>query len=149
MKLDELSKKEAEEFTEFTAQSHGIPYANLMTDPIDTDALRLIPESKARKAESAPFSLIDKRVRLASIKPLGEGAKEIKDDLGMRGYDVEIFAASPQGIERAFSKYKELSYAFETKAGALDISNEEITNLIKEVKGSEDIKKKIKAVSTN
>src|SRR3989344_5000166 len=46
-------------------------------------------------------------------------------------------------LEKAWSFYKDLSFATETKAGSLEISNDEIRKMMNEVRTKEDIKKLI------
>ena len=144
--LDSLHKEEEEEFVEMNAKNKGLGYVNLSKNPIDTDALRLISEEKTRESLAVPFSLINKNVSVAAVSLEEEHTKKIVAGLRSRGFEVQTFLASHASINRAVEKYKELSFAFETKAGALDISNEEIGNLVKEVKTSSDIKSKIEAV---
>ena len=144
--LDSLHKEEEEEFVEMNAKNKGLGYVNLSKNPIDTDALRLISEEKTRESLAVPFSLINKNVSVAAVSLEEEHTKKIVAGLRSRGFEVQTFLASHASINRAVEKYKELSFAFETKAGALDISNEEIVNLVKEVKTSSDIKSKIEAV---
>ena len=52
-------------------------------------------------------------------------------------------------MEKAWSKYKDLSYAIETKAGALEISNEGIAELLEKIKSLTDIKTSVEeAIAT-
>lgn len=146
LKIDELHKKEEEEYVKLAASKRGVDYVNLFETPIDTDALRLIIETKARTAKIAPFSVVSKKVAVAVINPDLSETQEVIDDLKKRGYTLHLFIASNASLSRAWDKYKELSFAFETKAGALDISNEQITDLVKEVRAITDIKKNIEDV---
>jgi type IV pilus assembly protein PilB len=146
LKLKNLRRKEEEEFLALAASRQGIGYINLFTTPIDTDALRLIPENTAREAKVAAFKLLDKKVDIAAVEPNGIKVSEIAEMLKRREYHPTIYLASPESVERAWSKYKEISFALETKSGALDISNEEITSLIENVKTTDDISNKINEV---
>jgi len=47
---------------------------------------------------------------------------------------------SSTSLERAWERYKDLSFAVETTAGVLDISGEDIQKLIKELKTLENIR---------
>ncbi|OHA90162.1 MAG: hypothetical protein A3F53_02700 [Candidatus Zambryskibacteria bacterium RIFCSPHIGHO2_12_FULL_48_10] len=49
-------------------------------------------------------------------------------------------------MEKVWERYKDLSYSFETKSGALDISNEEIVEITRKVHSLEDIKSMIESV---
>lgn len=140
-KLKFLKEKEEEALTLILAGKHGVPYIDLSTHPIDLDSLRIIKESEARKAGIAVFNATDKRIDVAVISPTKAETLAAIDDLKKRGFIPEIFMASHQSLERVWSRYKDLSYSFETKSGALDISNDEIINVTKKVNSIEDIKK--------
>jgi type IV pilus assembly protein PilB len=141
-----LHKKEEEELVSTLAEHHGVPYLDLSAHPIDIDALRIIKEADARSAEIAIFNATDKKIDVAVLSPKNEKTVETIEDLKRRGYDPEIFMVSHQGLERVWERYKDLSYSFETKSGALDISNEEILEITRKVSSLADVKKLIEGV---
>ena len=145
-KYEELRRKEEEEFLQLAASRQGLGFVNLTKTPIDTDALRLIPEAAAREAETVVFRLLNKKVDLATVNPNQPKVADIMSGLTKRGYFSTLYLSSPESVARAMEKYKEISFALETKAGAIDISNEEITSLIEKVKTVEDVKIKIEEV---
>ncbi len=143
LKIEELHKKEEEEYVKMAASRRAMSYVNLASSPIDTDALRLILETRARSAKIAPFVLVGKKVGVAVLNPDLADTQTVIKELGERGYTVSVHLASEASLTKAWDKYKELSFAFETKAGALDISNEQITNMVKTLHAMPDIKKNI------
>ncbi len=50
---------------------------------------------------------------------------------------------SHTSLNKVWDRYKDLSYSFETKSGALDISNEQITDFLSKVKTIPDVQKLI------
>lgn len=138
-KLDELRLKEEEDLVQLLSAKYGVEYINLVGTPVNSDALRLIKEEDARKALVAGFALVDKRVKIAVRNPESEATKNVTDNLTNAGYIPEIYIASKRSLEKAWLGYKDLSFARESRGGSLEISNEEITNIIKESKGLEDI----------
>ncbi len=138
-----LHEKEEEELASALSASYGIPYLDLSTYPINIDSLRIINETNARAADLAVFNNIDKKVDVAVLAPNNEKTIETIEDLKRRGYTPEIFMVSHQSLKKVWDRYKDLSYSFETKSGALDISNEEILALTKKVTSLDDIKKLI------
>ncbi|MBI2065761.1 MAG: type II/IV secretion system protein [Candidatus Zambryskibacteria bacterium] len=54
--------------------------------------------------------------------------------------------ASHASLQKVWDRYKDLSYSFETKSGALDISSEEILEMMKKITRLEDVKKMIEEV---
>ncbi len=145
-KLGELRIQEEEGLAEAMSKKYGLPYADLGISPIDIDALRIVHEKEAREAEVAPFNILNKDLSVGILSPNNPKALALVRDLEERGYKCSLFMVSHQSLERVWGRYKDLSYAMETKGGALDIENEEIQNLTKEVKTAEDIKKSIETV---
>lgn len=141
-----LRKKEEEELAAALAARHGVPYLDLSAHPINIDALRVIPEAEARGAGVAVFNATDKRIDVAVLSPQNEKALSVIENLKQRGYLPEIFMVSHASLEKVWERYKDLSYSFETKSGALDISNEEILKITKSVTSLTDIKKLIEGV---
>ncbi len=142
-RLDEFKRREEEDVAQILAARHGLEYADLAPVPINMDALRLVLEKDARDAKLAPFSLIGKRVKVAVVSPQNEKAKEIIDNLQRKGYEVTVVVASPISLDKAWSRYADLSFSVETKAGSLDVSSEDIANFIGSIKTIEDVRASI------
>jgi type IV pilus assembly protein PilB len=139
-RLAELHRQEEEELAQILSEKYKVPYADLTRLTIDTDGLRIIPEEDARKAKMAIFDLIGKRVRVALLAPGREDTKSVIKDLESRGYIVEPFMVSTQSLERAWERYKEISFASNTKEGTLDISSADIEAFVNKVQRLEDVK---------
>lgn len=133
-KITDLLHQEEEDLVQILSGKYGIEYVNLTSTPINADALRLIHEQRAKDSMVACFAMIDKKVKVASRNPQDEKVVAIINELKEKGYYPELFIASTQSLEKAWLGYKDLSFAYESKAGSLEISNEEITKIIDEVK---------------
>ncbi len=131
-KISELLHREEEDLVQVLSGKYNLEYVNLLGTPINTDALRLIHEDAARGAHMAAFALINKRVKIAARNPQDEKTQAVLADLKTKGYSPELSISSTQSLEKAWKMYKDLSFAYESKAGSLEISNEEIGNIIKE-----------------
>jgi type IV pilus assembly protein PilB len=145
-KFEILKKHEEEELAKMLSAKYGVHYLDLSVVPVNIDALRVIHEKDAREAEVAVFNIIDKKVDVAVLSPKSEKTLEAIRVLEEKGYTPTIFMVSHESLKKVWDRYKDLSYSFETKGGALDISNEEITDLLKEIHNLESIREKIKAV---
>ena len=145
-RLEDLREQEEEGLAEVMSQKYGLPYIDLSVSPVNIDALRVVKEADAREAEIAPFNLVNKKVYLGIISPNNEKTVDAIAALRDRGYTVTPFMVSHQSLQKVWARYKDLSYSLETKGGALDIANEEIQDLLKEVRTAEDIKKSIEQV---
>ncbi len=145
-KLDELRKVEEENLTAALSSKYGIPYLDLTVTPINIDALRVIPELETREAQVAVFNEVNKLVSVGVISPLNPKTVEAVNKIKSKGYNVEIFMVSHASLEKVWDRYKDLSYSFETKSGALDISNEQITEFLAKVQTIPDVKTLINEV---
>ncbi|HLP43846.1 MAG TPA: ATPase, T2SS/T4P/T4SS family, partial [Candidatus Nanoarchaeia archaeon] len=145
-RLDELRKNEAEELTKVLSAKYGLPYLDLVMYPVNIDALRVIKEETARKANVAPFHITDKKIRIGVLSPKNPETIDVIEDLKNRNYEPIIFMVSMEGLKHVWERYKDLSYSFETKGGALTISNEEIEEFKNKVRGIPDIAELIKEV---
>jgi type IV pilus assembly protein PilB len=117
------------------------PTSTLSSVSIETDALRMIPEAEAKEANAAAFKAQGKRLFIAIISPENKKLVEILNDLERRGFTHTLMLASHSSIERAWTRYKDLSYASETKAGVLDIANESLEELANKIKNKDDVTK--------
>ena len=142
-KIQDLYTQEEEDLAELLGARYGIPYIDLTGIPINTDALRLINEQEARVNKVACFGIIGKKVQVAAATPQKDETKNSLQVLKDRGYTIELFIATTKSLEKAWERYKEISFAFETKAGSLDISSGEVEVFIKQVHTIEDIGKLI------
>ncbi len=145
-KVDDLLKKEEEDLAVILSQKYGVEYLDLSRISIETDALRLLPEDQARLAKVAIFEITNKKLKIASLSPESDSTKSALDDLKRKGYEIELYMVSKASLERAWARYKEISFASETKAGVLDISNEEIESFLSKVHTLEDVVKLIEGV---
>jgi type IV pilus assembly protein PilB len=145
-RLKTLRLREEEVLAQTLSEHHGVPYLDLTVHPINIDALRVIKESEAREAEAAIFNVVNKNIQIAALSPKGDKMRALLESLRSRGYIPEVFIVSHQSLKKVWDRYKDLSYSFETKSGALDISNEEILEMSKKVTSLEDIKKMIEEV---
>ncbi|HEY9583809.1 MAG TPA: GspE/PulE family protein [Candidatus Paceibacterota bacterium] len=129
-KIGDLLKREEEELVQLLSAKYGIEYVDLLVNPINTDALRLIDEKTARDYKMAAFSLVDKKAKVAVRNPEDAKVGEIKKELQNKGYEPTVYICSMASLERAWNTYKDLSFAYENKAGSLEIASDEISAII-------------------
>lgn len=140
-KLKEFRQREEEDLAKILAERYGLPYIDLTGITIDTDGLRLIPQENAQKTKSAIFDLTGKRIKLAVLSPRKDETQYLINDLEKRGYVVEPYIVSNQGLEKAWGRYKDISFATESKSGSLEISDKEIEKFINKLQSIDDTKK--------
>ncbi|MDD5165217.1 MAG: GspE/PulE family protein [Candidatus Pacebacteria bacterium] len=132
--IDNLHHQEEEDLVQILSAKYGVEYVNLVNTPVNTDALRLIDEQIARTTLLAAFAIINKKIKIAARNPSDPRIQDIITDLTQKGYQPEMYITSTLGLEKAWKMYKDLSFAYESRAGSLEISSEEITEIIKQAK---------------
>jgi type IV pilus assembly protein PilB len=138
-KLNDLLHKEEEDLVQILSGKYGVDYVNLSSTTINADALRLINENTARNAQVAGYALIDKKIKVAARNPEDEKTMAVLEELKTKGYEPELHITSTQSLEKAWIGYKDLSFAYESKAGSLEVSSEEITKIIEQTKTLPDV----------
>lgn len=146
-KLDAFKIQEAEDLAQILSSKYGIPYIDLNTISINTDALRLIDEPVARDSKIAAFQMTGKKVSLAILSPANPKVEPVLNFLKERDYIPVPYLASERSLERAWSRYGEISKATASKAGLVDISKELLAEILHETKGVEDVKRQIKELT--
>jgi type II secretory ATPase GspE/PulE/Tfp pilus assembly ATPase PilB-like protein len=142
-RLEELRAREEEQLAEMLAGKYGVEYVDLTSKSIDTDALRIIEEKQARAAEIAAFHKVNKLLFVAMRAPERQDALQALENLARLGYEVRRFIASRASLEHAWDRYHDISYATETEAGILTLSNETIQQMLEKLKTLADVKTEI------
>ena len=142
-RLSDFKRKEEEDVAEILSQKYGLEYVDLSRIAINNDALRLLNESESRTAKIGLFNIVDKKLSVAVASPNNPDTVEAVKKLEERGYKTTLYMVSEQNLEKIWSRFKDLSYAMESKSGALDISNDQIVEFLQKVQSIADIKKLI------
>lgn len=138
-RVEDLRKQEEEDLAKTLSSKYGIPYLDLSVTPINIDALRVITETETREAQIAVFNDVDKVLSIGALSPQNPKTVEALNKLKSKGYTIELFMISHASLNKVWDRYKDLSYSFETKSGALDISNEQITEFLSQVHTIPDV----------
>ena len=142
--LDDLRRQEEEELVATLAESkYKLPYIDLSRLGIENEALRAIPEKDARELKIAPFKLLGKNIFIAIRSPSDGLLAKLKDQMERENLVPVFYMASTASLEKAWSRYKELSLAESSKIGGLDISGEILRETAKKIKTIKDIEKLI------
>ena len=145
--LADLQKQEEEDLVQTLAEArYGVPPVHLTSMPIENDALRLIDEAEARKEQVAAFKLLGKDVHVAMRSPQPDKITNWTKFFTDLEYIPHFYMASLASLEKAWDRYKEISYAVETKSGSIAISGEVLKKLMVNIKNIEDIKKAIQDI---
>jgi type IV pilus assembly protein PilB len=145
-RLQELRKKEEEDVIRILATRYGLNFIDLKPIPINTDALRLIPEELAREAKIAVFEKVGKKIQVAIFSPKNEKAIIILNKLEADGYKLQVNMATTASLEKAWDRYHDLSYAVNSTAGTFDISTDQVTEYMSKIKKITDVSLIIKEI---
>ena len=138
-RLAKLHIREEEDLAKVLSGKYGVEYTDLTRKSIDSDALSLLKEEEARATEVAPFRKIGKRLFVAMRAPERADSLGAVQKLAELGYQVRRFMVSRSSLEHAWDRYKDLSFATETEAGMLTISNKAIQQMADELKKLSDV----------
>jgi type II secretory ATPase GspE/PulE/Tfp pilus assembly ATPase PilB-like protein len=145
--LADIRRGEEEDVVEILATSkYGIPYANLTTTLVENEALRYIPEAKARALEIAPFKILGKTLNVGVRSPERPELVDLIQELKERDITVKLFMVSRASLEKIWDRYRELSFTSTSRVGGIDISGETIVEIGKNIHTIFDVQKEIELV---
>lgn len=127
--LAAIRAREEEDVMQILSQKYGLPYTDLTLHDIDGDALRLIPEETARKAQVAAFAHVSKQLSLAIHNPNNTALERVRDDLTKLGYTLNEFLVSGKSLEKAFERYADISLTVKSKPGVFIVRKETLTKI--------------------
>ncbi len=142
-RLHELRAKEEEQLAQMLSAKYGVDYADLTSKAINSDALRLVPEAEARAAEIAAFNKVNKQIWVAMRAPERPDSLQVIEHIEKLGYSTRRFMVSTLSLQHAWDRYKDISYATETAAGVLTLSNNAIQDMLGKLKSLADVKTEV------
>jgi type II secretory ATPase GspE/PulE/Tfp pilus assembly ATPase PilB-like protein len=137
-RIQDIRHREEEAFTMRVAQNFKLPYIDLTQTNIETDALVLVPEEEARAASAAPFKLVGSDLYIGVKSPELPETKALLRKLE-KNYTLGVHMVSTRSLERAWSRYDDVSYTRLSQGGMLDISSDGVDKVAKETKSYADI----------
>jgi type IV pilus assembly protein PilB len=140
-RLEEMRKMEEEDVSRLLAGKYNLNYLNLGPVPINSDALKLVSEEDARNANMAVFDAVAKKIQVAVLSPENEKTQALLNRLINDNYSPTLHMVTKASLEKAWGRYKDISYASESKAGSFDISNDQVVTLMSKIKTIPDVKK--------
>src|ERR1035437_4187227 len=141
--LEEMRKNEEEDVVKILADRYGLGYLDLGPIQVNSDALRIVNEEESRASNIAVFDMVNKKIQVAILSPNNDKTTSVLKQLSDQGYSPVVHMVSKKSLEKAWQRYKDLSYSSESTAGTFDISGDQVITLMEGVKKIEDIKKLI------
>lgn len=133
--LTKIREEGEEREAERRARTLGVPYLNLGHAPVQMDALKMIPEVRARILGVALFEAKKQVAALAAWDPKANAVQAFVHELERQGFSVKLFVVSRRGLERVWSFYEYVPKAQERLTGRVHIEESEVERLRKDLVG--------------
>ncbi len=145
-RVADLRQQEEEDLAQLLSEKYNIPYLDLSGITINTDALKIVPQETSEKARLAIFDMVGKKIKIALLSPNKEETLAVLADLDSRGYVCSKYIVSNRSLAKAWSRFADISFATESKGGALEINSNQINEFISKTQNIDDTKKLIESV---
>ncbi len=132
-KLTDLRREGEERDAEHIARQSGYEYVDLRKTPISIEAIELISEEKARKANIVAIQLKVKDLAVAVHDPISALVGEVTKELEAKGYTIKLFISSLSGLTQAWNLYKFVSAGVKGITGKVDIEKQRLEELSAEL----------------
>ncbi len=142
--LEAIRRKEEEKRTQELAEKLQLPYVNLLSVPIQVEALALVQEKEAKAAEMAVFQKLGKNIGVATKNPQNPNLKKILNNLEKKRFKIKLFFVSPTSLNLAWKKYSQLVLPSKKITGEMEISPEKLSQFQKEISNFIELKEKFK-----
>ncbi|HBU27722.1 TPA: hypothetical protein DEB00_01230 [Candidatus Uhrbacteria bacterium] len=138
-RMGSIRADQIEKVTEQKAAVLGVGYVDLKGFPVNAEALRLLPEERARELKAIPFLLQGEEIRIAAIDPTNEAVKEVAFQMGERNRaHTALYLTSQQSLEQGLKLYATLPKIIVTKGG-VEITEEELKAFQDQIQSVADI----------
>lgn len=134
-----LRRKEEEESVQRLSKKTSIPYVDLTSITIETDALSMVKKETAEKLDLACFKIVGKDLYVAVRSPDKPGLKEELFRLQNDGYTVGVYLASRRSLAKAWNRYQDVAITSKSRSSFLDISPVALKEISAKVKDNNDI----------
>lgn len=146
-KLEELKRHEEESLMRALAQKYGHSYVNLLGMTINTEALRLVSEAQAVKAEIAIFERAGQRISVAMRNPNKPETKALLLALSGQHFTITNHIASLQSLTYAWVRYHDIKHTEASEKGVMSFVEKEVAEISSRTKTLEDVATRINALS--
>lgn len=146
--LKYISREEEERQTQILAQSHDLPYINLMDYPVLPDVLNIIPQEIAIKELAISYAKVGKEVKVATFNPTNKNLKKDLEILFQSSeFDFSLSVCSKSSYRYVLELYK-LSPKTSAATEKVEITEKQEEKFKQQVKDLSELKDKIQKVST-
>ncbi|MDD2681039.1 MAG: GspE/PulE family protein [Patescibacteria group bacterium] len=148
IKQQEIKLKEIEKQTEKNANAIGLPYVNLFSFPISSEALVLIPEVLCIELKMVCFFYDGKNIRVACLEPTQEIVDEIERLNEKYFTDTKLYLISKNSFNQAMEAYKAIPKVKKYESG-VEISAESLEKFKQDISSYKSLNDKINEVNVS
>lgn len=128
-KIKEIRREAEERDAQRRAEKTGFPYLDPGKAPVSIDALRLIPEEKARAAKAAAIQIKVKEVAVVAFDPSSPAVQALGEELKAQKWEPKFFTFSMWGLTQAWNLYKFAPGEAKEITGKVDIETQKVAEL--------------------
>ena len=132
----------------YLSEKYKIPVVYATKVQVNPDALQLIKEVTAREAKMAIYKRLKGTLTIAVNEPNNEKLKEALQELEGKGYGHELSLASTKTLEHMWEFYKDIIATSATAPGTLSITNEELSEITKNMQSVEAAQELLQQLKT-
>jgi type II secretory ATPase GspE/PulE/Tfp pilus assembly ATPase PilB-like protein len=145
-KLRESYREAEEREAQGRAAKLNLPYLNLATSPIEIEALALVPEGEAKKANLAVFERKKNILAIAALNPNAAEAETILNHL--KGtYALTVYVVSLSSLKHAWSFYEYAKKEQKKITGQVEPSAERLEELEKALLDVKKVEEEVRALA--
>ena len=122
-KIKALWQESKEREAQRLAEKHNFLYVDLRKSPIETSALSLIPEEKAKEANIIAFQKIGNQVKIAVLDPFNIETIKTIEKVKKEGYKVVVFVATEESLNWAWKNYAFVHQRQKKISNFIDVTN--------------------------
>jgi len=140
-KVSEVLQHEQEERAKQLAARLGLPYIDITTIPVDTDALTTLTEEEAKSGKMAIIQKNEGNFKIIVQDPTLPATQAQLKKLEDGGAKCQLFVCSPRSLKKAIDRQNTIDEDEKSVSGQIIISKERLRTLQERLKSIEDIKK--------
>lgn len=122
-KIKSLWQESKEREAQRLAEKNNFLYVDLRKSPIETSALSIIPEKKAKEANIIAFQKIGNQIKIAVLDPFNIETIKTIEEVKKGGYKVVIFVATEESLNWAWKNYAFVHQRQEKLSNFIDVTS--------------------------
>ncbi len=139
-KINDLRREEEERLVQAIAPQYGLEYINLHGYTLNPEAVSLIPEAKARKANVIAFDQKNSTLSVALKSPNDALTLQVLEEVEKSSrLQVIPYLCSTGSLEHGWKRYADIIASSTKVKGVFDIDPEDILRFANTIKGREDV----------